>query len=456
MATLRRRYIDLTQGSIWKQLIIFALPLMASNLFQTLYNTADTLVVGRFVGPTALAAVGSTGSVTGLIIGFFMGMGTGSGVIISQAFGERNDEAVEKGVHTAIAVAIVLGIGLGLLGVVLSPLMLRWMGTPDDVIEEATLYLRINFIGLISLTVYNMSAGILRAIGDSKRPFYYLVISGITNVLLNLLFVITFRMGVAGVALATIISQVLSSALALHNLIHADGPYRLHLKQIHIDWPTFFKILKIGIPAGVQSMVISLSNIVIQSQVNVFGSAAMAGNSAAGRIDAFVYMPLNAISLSTTTFVAQNLGAGKLDRAKKGARTALLLGSLITLGIGLLAALFRTPLVSMFTTEPEVIAFGALSVGIRCATYFLFAGTDVLSGTIRGAGNAVVPMVISLVNMCLIRIIWLLIAIPIWHEFWVVVACYPITWFLASACYLIYYLHGGWLKKWKETHVAAE
>lgn len=452
MSALRRRNIDLTKGNIWTQLVIFALPLMASNLFQTLYNTADTLVVGRFVGPTALAAVGSTGSITGLIIGFFMGMGTGSGVIISQAYGERNDEAVEKGVHTAIAVAIVLGIGLGLIGVILSPLMLKWMSTPEDVLDQAVLYLRINFLGLISLTVYNISAGILRAIGDSKRPFYYLVISGITNVILNLIFVLVFHLGVAGVALATIASQVLSSVLALHNLTHTDGSYRLHLKQIRIDWPTFRKILKIGVPAGVQSMVISLSNIVIQSQINVFGSAAMAGHSAASRIDSFVYMPLNAVSLSTTTFVAQNLGAGQLERAKKGATTALILGALVTIGIGMTAVLLRTPLIKLFTTDAEVIRFGVMSLTIRCATYFLFTGTDVLSGTIRGAGNAVVPMCISLVNMCVIRIIWLMIAIPIWHEFWVVVVCYPITWFLASACYIIYYARGTWLNRWRAKH----
>lgn len=442
--------MDLTQGNIVKQLTIFAFPLLLSNLFQSLYNTADTLVVGRFVGSTALAAVGSTGSINGLFTSFFIGMGAGAGVIISQAVGARDDEALHKGVHTGIAMAILFGIVLGALGAILSPTLLRWMGTPEDVLPEATLYLRINFIGLITLTMYNITAGILRAIGDSQRPFYYLLISGCTNVVLNVFFVVVCHWGVAGVSVATIISQALSAVLAMINLMRADGPYRLELRRVRLDLPTFVKVARVGLPAGVQSMVISLSNVVIQSQINVFGSAAMAGHSAAGRIDMFTYMPMNAIALSTTTFVAQNLGAGKVKRAKKGAMTAWIMANLVTIFVGGMACLFRNPLISMFTTDPEVHAFGVLSMTLRCGTYFLFSGTDIMSGTIRGSGNGFIPMCISLINMCALRIIWLMIAIPIWGQFWVVVACYPITWTLASICYLTYYFSGAWLKSWRK------
>jgi len=448
----RSRNMNLTEGTIWKQIVLFAFPLMCSNLFQQLYNTADTMVVGRFVGSTALAAVGSTGSVTGLLVGFFIGMGTGSGVVISQYYGAKDYDNLHKSVHTALALAIVFGIVLGILGVVLSPALLRWMGTPDDVMDQAVLYLRINFIGLITLTVYNIGAGILRAIGDSKRPLYYLVISGVTNVILNVLFVVVFHMGVAGVSVATICSQLLSSILVLHNLSKAAGPYRLDFKAIRFHKDIFFKIAKIGLPAGVQSMVISLSNVVIQSKVNAFGSAAMAGHSAASRVDAFVYMPMNAISLATTTFAAQNLGARKMDRVKKGTRTSILLGIGVTAALGWAVSFVAEPIIKLFAEEAEVIDYGIMSLRIRCMTYFLFTFTDVLGGVIRGSGNAVVPMCISLTNMCVIRIIWLVIATSIWNDFSVVVISYPLTWTLASLCYLVYYLKGGWLKKWEVEH----
>ena len=448
----KAKNMNLTEGTIWKQIVLFAFPLMCSNLFQQLYNTADSMVVGRFVGSTALAAVGSTGSVTGLLVAFSIGMGTGSGVVISQYYGAKDHENLHKAVHTAMALAIALGIGLGILGVILSPTLLRWMGTPEDVMDQAVLYLRINFSGLVSMIVYNLGAGILRAVGDSKRPLYYLVIAGVTNVILNVIFVVFFHMGVAGVSVATICSQVLSSFLVLRNLTKAAGPYRLNFKDVRFHKEIFFKIAKIGFPASIQSMVISLSNIVIQSKINAFGSAAMAGHSAASRVDAFVYMPMNAISLATTTFVGQNLGARKLDRVRKGARTAVMLAIGVTIVLGGLASLAADPIIKMFADEKDVIDYGMMSLQIRCSTYFLFAMTDVLGGVIRGSGNAVVPMCISLTNMCVVRIIWLMIATNIWNDFSIVVITYPMTWALASLCYLLYYWKGGWMKKWEQEH----
>lgn len=444
------RVVDLTSGLIWKRLIMFALPIMWANLFQQLYNTVDSLVVGQFVGHTALAAVGATGPLTGLIIGFFMGMGTGSGVVISQYYGAKEHENLEKSVHTAMAVALVFGIVLGVLGILVSPLLLELMNTPDDVMDQAVLYLRIYFGGVITLTVYNIGSGILRAIGDSKRPLYYLIISGIANIVLNLLFVCVFQMGVAGVAWGTILSQLLSCILVIINLVRCTDEYRLVLSKIRFDKEIFIRIAKIGLPAGVQSMVISLSNIVIQSKVNIFGSTAMAGYSAANRIDGFVYMPLNALSLAMTTFTAQNLGAGNMERAKKGTKTAIIMGLVVMIAAGWTAVLFSRPLIGLFSNEENVIAYGIQTITVLGGTYFLFTFNDILAGVIRGAGNAVVPMIISIFNMCIIRILWLTIILSIWQEYYLVLVCYPLTWGLSSLCYFIYYKKGHWLKSWQK------
>lgn len=429
---------------------------MASNLFQQFYNTMDSLVVGQFVGSTALAAVGSTGSLSFLLIGFFMGFGTGSGVVIAQHYGARDSEGVSKSVHTAMALAIVFGIVLGIIGALVAPLLLTLMNTPENVMAQATLYLRIYFGGIITMTIYNIGSGIMRAVGDSKRPLYYLIIAGITNVLLNLLFVIVFKMGVAGVALATIASQFLSAILVVRDLMKTHESYRLELKKIRFHKDILIRIAKIGIPAGIQSMVISLSNIVIQSKINIFGSAAMAGQAAAQRIDGFVYMPLNAFSLAMTTFTAQNLGAGQYDRVHKGTRTAMLMGLVSTIGLGWTAALLAKQLVGLFSGEADVISYGMKSVMVLGGTYFLFVFNDILAGVIRGAGNATVPMIISIFNMCIVRILWLTIVLPIWQNYYLVLVCYPMTWALSSLFYIIYYLKGRWKDPWKEKEAQAK
>ncbi|HJB24998.1 MAG TPA: MATE family efflux transporter [Firmicutes bacterium] len=447
---VKKRVVDLTEGSIWKKLIIFAFPIMCSNLLQQLYNTVDSLVVGRFVGHTALAAVGATGSLTSLIIGFFMGMGTGSGVVISQYYGAKDHKNLEKSVHTAMAVALIFGVVLGVIGVIISPFLLELMNTPDDVLDQAVVYLRIYFGGVITLTVYNIGSGILRAVGDSKRPLYYLVVSGIANVFFNLLFVCVFHMGVAGVAWGTILSQLLSCILVIGNLVRCKDSYQLQIRRIRIEKEIFWRIAKIGLPAGVQSMVISLSNIVIQSKVNIFGSVAMAGYSAANRIDGFVYMPLNALSLAMTTFTAQNLGARKMERAKHGTRTAIIMGLIAIIATGWTAVLCARPLVSLFSSEENVISYGIRTITGLGGGYFLFTFNDILAGVIRGAGNATVPMIISIFNMCIVRILWLTILLPIWQDFNLVLICYPLTWGLSSLCYVIYYKKGHWLKHWQE------
>jgi len=445
-ARTRTKNLNMTEGVIWKQLASFALPMMLTNLLQQLYNTADTLVVGRFVGPTALAAVGGTATIIFLIVGFFAGLSAGAGVVISQYFGAGNKEKLQDAVHTAIGLAVVSGLLLGALGFVLTPALLRLIQTPDNVIEGATLYLRINFAGLVCGTVYNLGAGILRAVGDSRRPLYFLMISGFINVCLNLVLVLVFEMGVAGVAIATITSQLLSSIMILVTLSRTKEDYRFYLRKVRLDPAMLRRIVRLGFPAGIQSMAFSVSNIIIQSQINVFGSDAMAGQSAGQQIVNYVYMPLMALSLTITTFVGQNVGAGKWDRVKQGTKVCLLMSAAVTLLMSMLAVLFRRQLVGLYTTDANVIPYGMMTVLVSGAAYITYVPTDVLGGVIRGSGNTIIPMIITLTCICLLRIVWLLIAIPLWHSYLVVVMCYPLTWAIASISYIIYYRYGKWAR----------
>lgn len=446
----KRQVVNLTQGTIWKQILLFALPIMGANLFQQLYTTVDSLVVGRFVSHTALAAVGAAGSVSYLLIGFFMGMGTGAGVIVSQYYGAKDYDKLEKSVHTAVAMSLLFGVMLGLIGVLMTPSLLRLMNTPEDVMDQAVLYLRIIFGGLITMTVYNVGSGILRAVGDSKRPLYYLIIAGVSNTILNLFFVLVVGLGVDGVAYGTILSQLISSILVIANLVRSKEVYRLSLRKIRFHKDIFFEICKIGIPSGIQSMVISLSNVVIQANINVFGSSAMAGYSAASRVDGFVYMPLNAFSLSLTTFTAQNLGAGNIKRVRQGTRTGIIMGLIVTASIGIFVAIFSQQLTQLFSNDKEVIFYGARTIVVLGLGYSLFVFNDILAGVIRGAGNATVPMIISIFNMCIVRILWLTFLLPIWKDFNLVLVCFPMTWALSSACYILYYFKGGWFRRWEQ------
>ena len=440
------RNLNMTEGVIWKQLVSFAFPMMLTNLLQQLYNTADTLVVGRFVGPTALAAVGGTGTIIFLIVGFFAGLSAGAGVVISQYFGAGNKAKLQDAVHTAIALSIVAGLVLGALGFALTPAMLRLIRTPENVLEGATLYLRINFAGLVCGTMYNLGAGILRAVGDSKRPLYFLMISGLINVGLNLVLVLVFHLGVAGVAIATVTSQLLSSIMILVTLSRTKEDYHFSFRKLTLKPDMLSRIVRLGFPAGIQSMAFSVSNIIIQSQINVFGSDAMAGQSAGQQIVNYIYMPLMALSLTITTFVGQNVGAGKWDRVRQGAKVCMVMSAAVTLAMSMLAVVLRRPLVGLYTTDANVLPYGMLTVLVSGAAYITYVPTDILAGVIRGSGNTLIPMIITLTCICLLRIVWLLIAIPIWHSYLVVVLCYPITWLIASICYIIYYMRGRWAR----------
>ena len=442
---MSKRMITMTEGSIEKRVIQFAIPILLSNLLQQMYNTLDTIVVGRFVGSTALAAVGSTTALINLIIGFYMGLSTGAGVVVAQYYGAKNDEQLHKTVHTGMAISIASAVIIAVVGVVGAPFFLRWMGTPDDVMALAVSYLRIMFGGVIFMTLYNMGSGILRAIGDSTRPLIYLAVCAVLNVGLNLIFVIVFEMGVNGVAWATIIAQSISAALVLYNLIHTKEAYQLHPTKIRFHRDVFGRIVSIGIPAGVQSMVISFSNVVVQSNVNSFGSVTMAAFAASGKIDAFIYMVANALGLTATTFVGQNIGAKQYERVRTGVKHIIVLAMGSVAAFGGLVALLAPMLVGLVNSEPDVIAIGAVQLRYLALTYWILAVPEVLSGSIRGSGISLVPMLISMIGMCGFRLVWLAIVMPIFRDFRVVSVCYVVSWVLTASTYLIYVKKSGWM-----------
>lgn len=438
----------ITQGSIVKALTGFAFPILLSNLFQQFYNLVDSIIVGRFVSAQGLAAVGSVGSLCGLVIGFFMGLATGAGVLVSQYYGAGDVKNLQKAVHTTMCLALLSGVLLTGIGLLVSPLLLEVMNTPADVLPDALTYLEIYFGGILSLTIYNMGAGILRAAGDSKRPLLYLVVSSVVNIILTLLFVVPLKMGVAGAAWGTLAAQVVSAVLVLLNLTRTEQPYRYTLRRTRIDGHCFKDILRIGIPAGLQSVVVSLSNVIIQTRINSFGSSAMAGLSAAAKIDGFVFTPMNAFGLAATTFTGQNVGANRFDRVKRGTWICLGLSMGITLVLGLLAVAFRRPLLAIINTDPEVIAYGQQMVFVMGVTYSIFAVGETLTGVIRGTGTSVPPMIITLVNMCLVRMVYIFVTKSLWPDsILAVMLCYPFSWVLNASCMLLYYFRGGWLKK---------
>ena len=442
---MSKRMITMTEGSIEKRVIQFAIPILLSNLLQQMYNTLDTIVVGRFVGSTALAAVGSTTALINLIIGFYMGLSTGAGVVVAQYYGAKNDEQLHKTVHTGMAISLASAVIIAVVGVVGAPFFLRWMGTPDDVMALAVSYLRIMFGGVIFMTLYNMGSGILRAIGDSTRPLIYLAVCAVLNVGLNLIFVIVFEMGVNGVAWATIIAQSISAALVLYNLIHTKEAYQLHPTKIRFHRDVFGRIVSIGIPAGVQSMVISFSNVVVQSNVNSFGSVTMAAFAASGKIDAFIYMVANALGLTATTFVGQNIGAKQYERVRTGVKHIIVLAMGSVAAFGGLVALLAPMLVGLVNSEPDVAAIGAVQLRYLALTYWILAVPEVLSGSIRGSGISLVPMLISMIGMCGFRLVWLAIVMPIFRDFRVASVCYVVSWVLTASTYLIYVKKSGWM-----------
>ena len=436
----KRKDVDMTEGNIAGHIIMFALPLLIGNIFQQLYNTVDTWVVGNYVSGEAFSAVGSVGPIINMLIGFFMGLSSGAGVVISQFYGARKYDKFHDTVHTCIVMTIVLAVVFTIVGVTMTPTMLRLMNTPDDVFPEAKEYLTIYFSGIVGLMFYNIGSGILRAVGDSQRPFYFLVVSAVLNTVLDLVFVIVFRMGVEGVAWATVISQCVSAVLCIITLIRTDTCIRFCPAHLKMHWDMMGKIIKVGIPAAIQMTITAFSNVFVQSYINYFGKAFMGGWTAYNKIDAFMFMPMQSIGLASTTFVGQNLGKNQVERSYAGIRTSMMLATGCTFVIMIPIMIFAPWLVKFFNADPVVIEYGTMLLRWISPFYVLCCANQILSGALRGAGNSKVPMIIMLTSFVLFRQIYLFVVSNyISNTVLPIAMSYPAGWLVCSALTILYF-----------------
>ncbi len=433
------RDIDMTEGDIGKQLIAFALPMLLGLCFQQLYTTVDTVVVGQFVSKTALAAVGCTGNIINMLVGFCNGFAIGATVVISQCYGAKDDKNLSLAVQTTIVMTFIMSVIMTAVGILIAPLALEWMNTPEDVIAEATVYLQIYFAGISGLMIYNMGSGILRAVGDSQRPLYFLIISSILNVGLDLLFVCSFGMGVEGVAYATILSQMISAVLILVLLTRSHAPYRIIWSRLRLDMPILRSISKIGFPAGIQQAVISFSNVFVQSYINAYGSDCMAGWAAYSRLDAFIVLPANSLSQASATFSAQNYGAHKYGRFKEGARVALVYSIIATVVLTAVAMLFRQPLLKLINSDPGMLSYGEHFILWISPFYALTCFNGIYSGAMRGMNDSRTPMIITISCFVIFRQIFLLVCRLLNVGFMSVTLAYPVGWVLCSVLVTLYY-----------------
>lgn len=438
---------SMTTGVIWRQILIFSLPLLLGNIFQQLYNTVDSFVVGNFVGNEALAAVGASNPLINLIIGFFMGISTGAGILVARYYGGKKQEELESSIHTFIAFSLIVGVFLTVFGLIFSPTLLRWLKTPAEVMPQAILYLRVYFWGVLFLIIYNAGSGILRAVGNSRNPLIYLAISSVINVVLDFVFVLGFKMDILGVALATFIAQFVSAILVVHHLVKTEDVYKLVLKNIRIDKSMLGGIVRLGIPTGIQQTVVSFSNVLVQSYINSFGASAMAAYSAADRFKAFIGMPTNALSLTITTFTGQNLGAAKKDRVKKGITTTVWMAIVAVITLGIPTFIFAEQLISLFSNKAEVIDYGARQLRIVVPFYTFLTITSILSGALRGSGLTIVPMFIMIFSFTILRQVFLFFAMRISGSMDMIFWSYAVTWFAAMIMTLIYYKRTDWIEK---------
>ena len=436
---------QITQGPIWKQLLIFFFPILLGTFFQQMYNTVDTIIVGRVVGTTALAAVGATGPLVNMVSGFFIGISSGATVILSQYYGAGNRQGVHDALHTGVALSLVLGAMITVLGVGLGPWVMSLMNMPENCLADASIYLRLYFAGAIGSMVYNMGAGILRAMGDSRRPMVFLMATCVLNVVLDILFVAVLHMGVAGAALATTVAQFLSAALPIGVLLKLPED-RLELRQLRIDRKLLGRILRIGVPAGLQFVTFDFSNILIQSGVNSFGDVTMAAWTAHGKTDAITWMISGAFGVSVTTFVGQNFGAQKYRRIRQSAWICLGMSVALVGAVAAVILCFRSQILGIYTDDPEVIAVGSVIMLSIMPFNIVFMPIEVFAGTMRGVGYSVVPTVITGCCVCLFRILWLATVVRRWHTLGMLTACYPISWIIAAGVFLTVYLRGNWLR----------
>ena len=435
----RGKDVDMTTGNITRHIISFALPLLIGNIFQQLYNTVDTWVVGKFVSNEAYAAVGTVGPIINMLIGFFMGLSSGAGVVISQYYGAKRFAEVEKTVHTAIAMTLILGIAFTGLGLFMTPYMLTLMKTPENVLPESTAYLTIYFSGILGLMLYNIGAGILRAVGDSKRPFYYLVVCAVMNTVLDLVFVIQFKMGVRGVALATILSQATSAILVMITLLRTDECIRLRLKKLRLHWEMLKKIFRVGIPAAIQMAITAFSNIFVQSYINFFGDNCMSGWTTYAKVDQLLFLPMQSIALASTTFVGQNLGCNQVERAREGVRKALIISLISTVVLMIPVLIFSPEIVAFFNNKEEVVQYGSMLLRWLSPFYVLCCFNQIYSGALRGAGNSKAPMIFMLASFVAFRQIYLFAMSNIWNEIIPIAMSYPAGWLLCSILTGVYY-----------------
>ncbi len=438
----------MTEGVIWKEILLFSIPLLLGNLFQQLYNAVDSVVVGNYIGAQALAAVGSSAPVINLLVSFFMGLAVGAGVIISRYFGARKKEELHIAVHTSLALTFAAGLVMTLIGVLISPYVLQWVGTPSDVMESSVLYLRIYFLGILSVMVYNMGSGILRAVGDSRNPLYFLIVSSVTNIILDMLFVIVFHMGIAGVGWATLIALTISAVLTMLLLMRTKEEYQVKLKHIRFHKHMLYEIVRLGLPSGLQNAIVSFSNVIVQSNINAFGSLAMAGCGSYTKIDGFAILPVMSYSMALTTFTGQNMGAKKYDRVKQGAKTGILMSVITIVCISALLLMLGPNVLAIFSSDPTVINYGLYMMHVLAPGYIFLAISHAFNGIIRGAGITTVPMIVMVTCWCGLRMAWILTSVPLFHDIGVVFMGWPLTWIASALWLFLYYRKGKWMTRY--------
>lgn len=445
------QYNGITEGVIWQQLLMFFFPILFGTFFQQLYNTADAMIVGKFVGKEALSAVGgTTGTLINLLVGFFVGMSSGAAVVVSQYYGARQDEYVRKTVHTSFCMALIGGVFLMVVGLVFAPAAIRAMGAPEDIMAYSVTYLRIYFLGVIGNLVYNMGAAILRAVGDSRRPLYFLIISCITNIILDIILVVGLDMEVAGAALATIISQLMAAILVMKTLTHSDDVYRFRFKELRMDKMILKKVIKIGFPAGLQSMMYSISNVIIQANINGFGTNTIAAWAVYGKIDGLFWMTMDAMGIAVTTFAGQNFGARKIDRLKKGNNVGILMSAIITVVLGFVMWGLGNTMCRLFTSDPDVMQESLKILHFLVPFWVCYVLVNVYPCTLRGIGDAFVPMLLICIGTCVLRVVWVFTAVPVNPTLNMTLASYPMSWAVTSIAFMIYYYRFSPIRKLKE------
>ncbi len=436
---------SLTEGSIWKSMLLFALPVFLGQVFQQLYNTFDAWCVGNYIDDNALAAVSSSGSLIFMMVSFFNGVAMGAGVIIARAFGAKQYDTMSKAIHTAIAFGLVAGLVLTIAGVALTPTILKWMGTPPEVLPQSIIYFRYYFYGALFAVMYNIFVGILHAVGDSKHPLYYLIFSTFINIVLDMLFVAVMGLGVGSAAIATTIAQGVSALLCFRHLVCIDAPFRVSIRKIRFHRESFVQIIRYGLPSGVQNSVIALANVFVQTNINSFGKAAMAGCGSYSKLEGFAFLPVSCFTQALSTFVGQNLGAGLHNRVKKGVFFGVVCSCVMAELIGGLSYIFAPQLISSFSETADAINFGTQHMRTICLFYFLLAFSHCIASVMRGAGKATIPMFTMLACWCVFRVTYISIAVKFINKLTTISWAYPITWTLSSSIFLIYFLKADWI-----------